>query len=171
MYCQVDEVLPVLRYTTNMRIASIQQTCSPFWKHHFTLKSHVPFYRPPSYRKYILFDTSIKKKKENEANSSVFSMWKEVFCTFLPCLYIMVVWITMLPYSHQLFLFLFFQFIHSTCSEIWGLSTPNTIDQWDTTGLYSFSEQTRWIFCPVSRCRDLAGGFGFSGVLASCSAS
>ncbi|TKC46696.1 hypothetical protein EI555_019798, partial [Monodon monoceros] len=30
-----------------------------------------------------------------------------------------------------------------TCSEIWGLSTPNTIDQWDTTGLYSFSEQTR----------------------------
>uniref|UniRef100_A0A4W2BU03 Mothers against decapentaplegic homolog n=1 Tax=Bos indicus x Bos taurus TaxID=30522 RepID=A0A4W2BU03_BOBOX len=31
----------------------------------------------------------------------------------------------------------------STCSEIWGLSTPNTIDQWDTTGLYSFSEQTR----------------------------
>ncbi|XP_008051708.1 mothers against decapentaplegic homolog 2 isoform X3 [Carlito syrichta] len=33
--------------------------------------------------------------------------------------------------------------IPSTCSEIWGLSTPNTIDQWDTTGLYSFSEQTR----------------------------
>ncbi|NXB77353.1 SMAD2 protein, partial [Donacobius atricapilla] len=31
----------------------------------------------------------------------------------------------------------------STCSEIWGLSTPNTIDQWDTTGLYNFSEQTR----------------------------
>uniref|UniRef100_A0A8C5M0F5 Mothers against decapentaplegic homolog n=1 Tax=Leptobrachium leishanense TaxID=445787 RepID=A0A8C5M0F5_9ANUR len=31
----------------------------------------------------------------------------------------------------------------STCSEIWGLSTSNTIDQWDTTGLYSFSEQTR----------------------------
>ncbi|NXX98627.1 SMAD2 protein, partial [Centropus bengalensis] len=31
----------------------------------------------------------------------------------------------------------------STCSEIWGLSTPNTIDQWETTGLYSFSEQTR----------------------------
>ncbi|XP_074991955.1 mothers against decapentaplegic homolog 2 isoform X4 [Calonectris borealis] len=33
--------------------------------------------------------------------------------------------------------------VFSTCSEIWGLSTPNTIDQWDTTGLYSFSEQTR----------------------------
>ncbi|XP_038025529.1 mothers against decapentaplegic homolog 2 isoform X3 [Anas platyrhynchos] len=33
--------------------------------------------------------------------------------------------------------------IPSICSEIWGLSTPNTIDQWDTTGLYSFSEQTR----------------------------
>ncbi|XP_039084749.1 mothers against decapentaplegic homolog 2 isoform X2 [Hyaena hyaena] len=33
--------------------------------------------------------------------------------------------------------------IPSTCSEIWGLSTPNTIDQWDTAGLYSFSEQTR----------------------------
>ncbi|XP_068011500.1 mothers against decapentaplegic homolog 2 isoform X1 [Melanerpes formicivorus] len=33
--------------------------------------------------------------------------------------------------------------IPSTCSEILGLSTPNTIDQWDTTGLYSFSEQTR----------------------------
>ncbi|XP_060029820.1 mothers against decapentaplegic homolog 2 isoform X3 [Erinaceus europaeus] len=33
--------------------------------------------------------------------------------------------------------------IPSTCSEIWGLSTPNTIDQWDTTGLYNFSEQTR----------------------------
>ncbi|NWI88390.1 SMAD2 protein, partial [Pitta sordida] len=33
--------------------------------------------------------------------------------------------------------------IPSTCSEIWGLSTPNMIDQWDTTGLYSFSEQTR----------------------------
>ncbi|XP_025786921.1 mothers against decapentaplegic homolog 2 [Puma concolor] len=32
--------------------------------------------------------------------------------------------------------------IPSTCSEIWGLSTPNTIDQWDTAGLYSFSEQT-----------------------------
>uniref|UniRef100_A0A8I5ZQC4 Mothers against decapentaplegic homolog n=1 Tax=Rattus norvegicus TaxID=10116 RepID=A0A8I5ZQC4_RAT len=31
----------------------------------------------------------------------------------------------------------------STCSEIWGLSTANTVDQWDTTGLYSFSEQTR----------------------------
>ncbi|KAM6990879.1 mothers against decapentaplegic homolog 2 isoform X4 [Melospiza melodia melodia] len=33
--------------------------------------------------------------------------------------------------------------IPSTCSEIWGLSTPNTIDQWDTAGLYNFSEQTR----------------------------
>ncbi|XP_015155930.1 mothers against decapentaplegic homolog 2 isoform X3 [Gallus gallus] len=33
--------------------------------------------------------------------------------------------------------------IPSTCSEIWGLSTPNTIDQWETSGLYSFSEQTR----------------------------
>ncbi|XP_051893041.1 mothers against decapentaplegic homolog 2 isoform X3 [Pristis pectinata] len=33
--------------------------------------------------------------------------------------------------------------IPSTCSEIWGLSTPGTVDQWDTTGLYSFPEQTR----------------------------
>ncbi|XP_072770346.1 mothers against decapentaplegic homolog 2 isoform X2 [Nerophis lumbriciformis] len=33
--------------------------------------------------------------------------------------------------------------IPSNCSEIWGLSSPNTIEQWDTSGLYSYSDQTR----------------------------
>ncbi|XP_051539280.1 mothers against decapentaplegic homolog 2 isoform X4 [Myxocyprinus asiaticus] len=33
--------------------------------------------------------------------------------------------------------------IPSNCSEIWGLSTPNTIEQWDTSGLYSYPDQTR----------------------------
>ena len=33
--------------------------------------------------------------------------------------------------------------VHSNCSEIWGLSTPNTIEQWDTSGLYSYPDQTR----------------------------
>ncbi|KAK0134773.1 Mothers against decapentaplegic 2 [Merluccius polli] len=33
--------------------------------------------------------------------------------------------------------------IPSNCSEIWGLSPPNTIEQWDTTGLYSYPDQTR----------------------------
>lgn len=36
-------------------------------------------------------------------------------------------------------------FAHSNCSEIWGLSTPNTIEQWDTSGLYSYPDQTRWL--------------------------
>ncbi|XP_049745481.1 deuterosome assembly protein 1 isoform X6 [Elephas maximus indicus] len=35
--------------------------------------------------------------------------------------------------------------IPNTCSEISGLRTPDKIDQWDTTGLYSFSEQTRFL--------------------------
>ena len=97
-------------------------------------------------------ETSTKCLWKSEA---MYIFWvKEVFCTF-SMFYIMVIWITMLPCSHQFFVF---QFMHSTCSEIWGLSTPNTIDQWDTTGLYSFSEQTRWIFCPLSNPRDLVGG-------------
>ncbi|KAM9393111.1 mothers against decapentaplegic homolog 2 isoform 3-T3 [Pholidichthys leucotaenia] len=33
--------------------------------------------------------------------------------------------------------------IPSNCSEIWGLSTPNTIEQWDTSGLYNYPDQTR----------------------------
>uniref|UniRef100_A0A672G9W8 Mothers against decapentaplegic homolog n=1 Tax=Salarias fasciatus TaxID=181472 RepID=A0A672G9W8_SALFA len=33
--------------------------------------------------------------------------------------------------------------IPSNCSEIWGLSSPNTIEQWDTSGLYSYPDQTR----------------------------
>lgn len=36
-------------------------------------------------------------------------------------------------------------FVHSNCSEIWGLSTANTIEQWDTSGLYSYPDQTRWL--------------------------
>eukprot|EP00066_Takifugu_rubripes_P024475 XP_011613741.1 PREDICTED: mothers against decapentaplegic homolog 2 isoform X2 [Takifugu rubripes] len=33
--------------------------------------------------------------------------------------------------------------IPSNCSEIWGLSSPNTIEQWDTSGLYNYPDQTR----------------------------
>lgn len=99
--------------------------------------------------------------------SDIYIFWvKEVFCTF-SMFYIMVFWITMLPCSHQFFVF---QFMHSTCSEIWGLSTPNTIDQWDTTGLYSFSEQTRWIFCPLWNPSNLGAGGCFRPVT-GCSVS
>ncbi|XP_016406215.1 mothers against decapentaplegic homolog 2-like [Sinocyclocheilus rhinocerous] len=42
------------------------------------------------------------------------------------------------------FFFLFFLLsVHSNCSEICGLSAPNTIEQWDTSGLYSYPDQTR----------------------------
>lgn len=47
-----------------------------------------------------------------------------------------------------LFVFVFLLSVHSNCSEIWGLSTPNTIEQWDTSGLYSYPDQTRWISSP-----------------------
>lgn len=51
------------------------------------------------------------------------------------------------------FLFLFCCFsVHSNCSEIWGLSTPNTIEQWDTSGLYSYPDQTRWLSSTIIRC-------------------
>lgn len=46
------------------------------------------------------------------------------------------------------FVFVFLLSVHSNCSEIWGLSTPNTIEQWDTSGLYSYPDQTRWISSP-----------------------
>lgn len=42
--------------------------------------------------------------------------------------------------------------VHSNCSEIWGLSTPNTIEQWDTSGLYSYPDQTRWLFSTIVWC-------------------
>lgn len=51
------------------------------------------------------------------------------------------------------FLFCFAVFsVHSNCSEIWGLSTPNTIEQWDTSGLYSYPDQTRWLSSTIVRC-------------------
>uniref|UniRef100_A0A3B3QL68 Mothers against decapentaplegic homolog n=1 Tax=Paramormyrops kingsleyae TaxID=1676925 RepID=A0A3B3QL68_9TELE len=31
----------------------------------------------------------------------------------------------------------------SNCSEIWGLSAPNTIEQWDASGLFCYTDQTR----------------------------
>lgn len=47
---------------------------------------------------------------------------------------------------HLFFVFVFVVFsVHSNCSEIWGLSTPNTIEQWDTSGLYNYPDQTRWL--------------------------
>lgn len=94
-------------------------------------------------------------------NNALSSMWKEVFCTFFHVWHHGVL-NNHVPYSYQFFCFCF-QFMHSTCSEIWGLSTPNTIDQWDTAGLYSFCEQTRWIFCPLSHHRNLVGGIRFGG--------
>lgn len=51
--------------------------------------------------------------------------------------------------SFFVFVLLFFFSVHSNCSEIWGLSPPNTIEQWDTTGLYSYPDQTRWISFPL----------------------
>lgn len=42
--------------------------------------------------------------------------------------------------------------VHSNCSEIWGLSTPNTIEQWDTSGLYSYPDQTRWLSSTIVWC-------------------
>lgn len=50
---------------------------------------------------------------------------------------------------------IFFSFcfsLHSNCSEIWGLSSPNTIEQWDTSGLYNYPDQTRWLFTTIVRC-------------------
>ena len=47
------------------------------------------------------------------------------------------------------FCFVVFFSVHSNCSEIWGLSPPNTIEQWDTTGLYSYPDQTRWLSLPL----------------------
>lgn len=47
-----------------------------------------------------------------------------------------------------LFCFVILLSVHSNCSEIWGLSTPNTIEQWDTSGLYSYPDQTRWLSSP-----------------------
>lgn len=35
--------------------------------------------------------------------------------------------------------------VHSNCSEIWGLSAPNTIEQWDASGLFCYTDQTRWL--------------------------
>lgn len=47
---------------------------------------------------------------------------------------------------HLFFVFVFVVFsVCSNCSEIWGLSTPNTIEQWDTSGLYNYPDQTRWL--------------------------
>lgn len=31
----------------------------------------------------------------------------------------------------------------SSCSELWGLGTSNTIEQWDSSGLYGYPDQTR----------------------------
>lgn len=42
--------------------------------------------------------------------------------------------------------------LHSNCSEIWGLSSPNTIEQWDTSGLYNYPDQTRWVSLTVVQC-------------------
>jgi len=42
--------------------------------------------------------------------------------------------------------------VYSNCSEIWGLSTPNTIEQWDTSGLYSYPDQTRWLSSTLVWC-------------------
>lgn len=50
---------------------------------------------------------------------------------------------------HFVFVLLFGFSVHSNCSEIWGLSTPNTIEQWDTSGLYSYPDQTRWLSSTV----------------------
>lgn len=43
--------------------------------------------------------------------------------------------------------------LHSNCSEIWGLSSPNTIEQWDTSGLYNYPDQTRWLSSTIVWCR------------------
>lgn len=57
------------------------------------------------------------------------------------------------PYSSFVFCFCFVVFsVHSNCSEIWGLSTPNTIEQWDTSGLYNYPDQTRWLSSTIVWC-------------------
>lgn len=57
------------------------------------------------------------------------------------------------PCLSFVFCFCFVVFsVHSNCSEIWGLSTPNTIEQWDTSGLYSYPDQTRWLFSTIVWC-------------------
>lgn len=54
------------------------------------------------------------------------------------------------PCLSFVFCFCFVVFsVHSNCSEIWGLSTPNTIEQWDTSGVYSYPDQTRWLFSTI----------------------
>ncbi len=57
------------------------------------------------------------------------------------------------PCLSFVFCFCFVVFsVHSNCSEIWGLSTPNTIEQWDTSGLYSYPDQTRWLSSTIVWC-------------------
>lgn len=60
-----------------------------------------------------------------------------------------------MPHVNHFFFFFFFCCfsLHSNCSEIWGLSSPNTIEQWDTSGLYNYPDQTRWLFSTIVRCR------------------
>lgn len=53
-----------------------------------------------------------------------------------------------------------FSSLYSNCSEIWGLSSPNTIEQWDTSGLYSYPDQTRWL-SSLSCCIQLSELFGY----------
>lgn len=50
-----------------------------------------------------------------------------------------------MPHVYQFFLCFCCFSLHSNCSEIWGLSSPNTIEQWDTSGLYNYPDQTRWL--------------------------
>lgn len=33
----------------------------------------------------------------------------------------------------------------SNCSELWGLGSGHTIEQWDSTGMYGYPDHSRWI--------------------------
>lgn len=58
-----------------------------------------------------------------------------------------------MPHVYQFFLYFCCFSLHSNCSEIWGLSSPNTIEQWDTSGLYNYPDQTRWLSSTIVWCR------------------
>lgn len=34
----------------------------------------------------------------------------------------------------------------SNCSDLWGLGSGHTIEQWDSTGMYGYPDHSRWIY-------------------------